>query len=53
MMNLFERGRELGYSHADVKRMLRRERMMKQVLDCESLEDTKILLIHWMEEGKI
>lgn len=53
MTNLFKRGRELGYSHDDVRRMIREARMMNQVLDCDSLEDIKILLLSWIEEGKL
>lgn len=53
MTNLIQKGRELGYTPAQVRAMINKERLYREVLECESLEDVKILLMHWIEQGKI
>jgi hypothetical protein len=50
---LFRKGREIGYTHEQVRKMINKEELYQEVLTCESLEDIKILLLHWIEQGKI
>lgn len=57
-MNLISRGRELGYTAQQVRRiveeqksLIEREKRMKEVLDCNSVEDLKILLLDWLDKG--
>lgn len=52
-MNLIEQGRKLGYTPAQVRSMINEQRLYNEVLTCESLEDIKILLMYWIEQGKI
>lgn len=52
-MNLIKQGRKLGYSAAQVRSMINEQRLYNEVLTCESIEDIKILLMHWIEQGKI
>ena len=52
-MNLIQKGRKLGYTPAQVRAMINEQRLYNEVLDCNSLEDIKILLMHWIEQGKI
>lgn len=52
-MNLMQKGRELGYTPQQVRAMLNEQRLYNEVLTCENLEDIKILLMHWIEQGKI
>jgi len=52
-MNLIEKGRELGYTPAQVRAMINEQRLYNEVLECETVEDIKILLLHWIEKGKI
>lgn len=53
MKNLIAKGRELGYTPSQVRAMINKQRLYKEVLDCETIEDIKILLMHWIEQGKI
>jgi len=53
MTNLIAMGRKIGYTPQQVRSMINEQRLYKEVLDCENLEDIKILLLHWIEEGKI
>ena len=53
MSNLVAKGRELGYTPQQVKSMVNEQKMINEVLDCENIEDIKILLMHWIEKGKI
>jgi hypothetical protein len=53
MTNLIAKGRELGYTPAQVRAMTNEQRLYKEVLDCETIEDIKILLMYWIEQGKI
>ena len=57
-MSLLAKGRELGYSVQQVRRiieeqkaLIEREKMMQDVLECNSIEDLKILLIDWLDKG--
>lgn len=52
-MSVFKTGRELGYSHNEVRALINKERLYNEVLACENLEDIKILLLHLIEQGKI
>lgn len=53
MTNLVAKGRELGYTPQQVRSMINEQRLYHEVLQCENLEDIKILLMHWIEQGKI
>lgn len=53
MSNLIQKGRKLGYTPQQVRSMLNKERLYQSILDCDSIEDIKILLMHWVDEGKI
>lgn len=57
-MSLISRGRELGYTAQQVRRiveeqksLIEREKRMKEVLECNSIEDLKILLLDWIDKG--
>lgn len=50
---LFRNGRELGYTHEQIRKMINKEKLYQEVLTCESLEDIKILLLHWIQQDKI
>lgn len=52
-LNLIQKGRELGFSSEQIRNMYKREKMFNEVVECETLEDIKILLLHWIETGKI
>ena len=59
-MSIFESGRSLGYTNQQIrtivneqKVLLEREKLIKEVLDCQNLEDVKILLIDWVDKGYI
>ena len=53
MTNLIAMGRKLGYTPAQVRAMINEQRLYHEVLECENIEDIKILLMHWIEQGKI
>lgn len=60
MTNLIAKGRELGYTADQVfaiikeqKLLASREKLIKEVLECNNLEDIKILLIDWIDKGYI
>jgi len=52
-LNLIQKGKELGYTPAQIRSMINEQRLYHEVLQCENLEDIKILLMHWIEQGKI
>ena len=59
-MNLIAKGREIGLTASQVRRIIqeqqevvRRERLMQDVLDCQSLEDVKIVLLDWIDKGYV
>ena len=58
--NLVAKGRELGYTPAQVRaiikeqrQIIQREKLMQEVLDCNSVEDLKILLLDWIDKGMV
>lgn len=58
MTNLLAKGRELGYTANQVRTIIKeqqllfsREKRIKEVLECDNLEDIKILLIDWIDKG--
>jgi hypothetical protein len=57
-MNLLEKGRAIGYTPSQVRAVIKeqrelvqKEKRMKEVLDCNSIEDLKILLLDWLDQG--
>lgn len=59
-MNLIQKGRAIGYTPQQVRKiieeqreLLRREDLMQEVLDCSNLEDIKILLMDWIDKGYV
>jgi predicted RNA-binding protein with PUA domain len=59
-MNLIAKGREIGLTPSQVRaiikeqrELIRREKLMQEVLDCENIEDLKILLLDWIDKGFI
>ena len=57
-MSLLAKGRELGYSAQQVRRiieeqkaLIEKEKMMQDVLECNSIEDIKIVLLDWLDKG--
>jgi hypothetical protein len=58
--NLVAKGRKLGYTPAQVRaiikeqrQIIQREKLMQEVLDCNSVEDLKILLLDWIDKGMV
>ena len=58
--NLIAKGRELGYTPAQVRaiikeqrQLIQRQKLMQEVLDCNSVEDLKILLLDWIDKGMV
>ena len=59
-MNLIAKGREIGLTPIQVRviikkqqELARREKLMQEVLECENIEDIKILLLDWIDKGFI
>ena len=59
-MNLLEKGRAVGYTAAQVRAVIKehrelvqKEKRMQEVLDCNSIEDLKILLLDWLDKGVV
>jgi hypothetical protein len=59
-MSIYESGRKLGYTNEQIRKIIKeqnklkaQERDIQQVVDCDNLEDLKILLMYWIEQGKI
>jgi hypothetical protein len=57
-MNLIAKGREIGLTASQVREIIKeqreliqKEKRMKEVLDCNSIEDLKILLLDWLDQG--
>jgi hypothetical protein len=57
-MNLIAKGREIGLTASQVRsiikeqrELIQKEKRMKEVLDCNSIEDLKILLLDWLDQG--
>lgn len=59
-MNLLEKGRAIGYTANQVHEIIKeqrklalKEKRMQEVLDCQSVEDLKILLLDWLDKGMV
>lgn len=59
-MNLLTKGREIGLTASQVRKiiqeqqeLIRRERLMCEVIACQSLEDVKIVLLDWIDKGYV
>jgi len=52
-MSVIQQGRKLGYTPAQVRSLINEQRLYNEVLSCDTLEDIKILLMHWVEQGKV
>lgn len=57
-MNLIEKGRAIGYTPSQVRsiikeqrELIQKEKRMQDVLDCNSIEDIKIVLLDWLDKG--
>ncbi len=57
-MNFIAKGREIGLTPNQVREIIKeqreliqKEKRMKEVLDCNSVEDLKILLLDWIDKG--
>lgn len=60
MSNLIAKGREVGYTAEQVRKIIKeqrvlavREKLMQEVLACNNLEDIKILMLDWIDTGRI
>jgi hypothetical protein len=60
MTNLIQKGREIGLTPQQVRNIIQeqkilvsREKMMQEVLTCETLDDIKIVLLDWIDKGFI
>lgn len=60
MTNIIQKGREIGLTPEQVRKIVTeqralasREKLMQEVLACETLEDMKILLLDWVDRGLI
>lgn len=59
-MNFIERGRAVGYTAQQVRQVIKeqrelaqKEKRMQEVLSCNSIEDLKILLLHWLDQNMV
>lgn len=59
-MSLLENGRAVGYTSSQVRAIIKeqhelvqKEKRMKEVLECNSIEDLKILLLDWLDKGLV
>ena len=57
-MNLIAKGREIGLTPSQVRaiineqeELIRRERLMQDVLACNNMEDVKIVMLDWIDKG--
>ena len=60
MTNIISKGREAGYTAEQVRKIIieqqvlvARQKLMQEVLACNSLEDIKILMLDWIDKGLI
>lgn len=60
MTNIFQKGREIGLNPEQVRKIIEeqrilfsREKLMQEVLTCETLDDIKIVLLDWIDKGFI
>lgn len=59
-MNLIAKGREIGLTASQVRaiikeqrELIQKEKQMQEVLECNSIEDLKILLLDWLDRGLV
>lgn len=59
-MSIHAKGRALGYTNEQIRKIMKeqfilqqRERWMQDVLECENIEDIKILLLDWIDKGML
>lgn len=59
-MNLIAKGREIGLTASQVRavikeqrELIQKEKRMQEVLECNSIEDLKILLLDWLDRGLV
>ena len=59
-MNLIAKGREIGLTPSQVRaiineqeELIRRERLMQDVLACNNMEDVKIVMLDWIDKGYV
>lgn len=59
-MNLIAKGREIGLTPSQVRaiineqeELIRRERLMQDVLACSNMEDIKIIMLDWIDKGYV
>lgn len=59
-MSLLEKGRAVGYTASQVRavikdqrELIQKEKQMQEVIDCNSVEDLKILLLDWLDKGLV
>lgn len=59
-MSLLEKGRSVGYTASQVQTIIKEQQQLKQqekhmqdVLECQSIEDLKILLLDWLDRGLV
>ena len=59
-MSLLEKGRAVGYTASQVRAVIKeqhelvqKEKRIQEVIDCNSVEDLKILLLDWLDQGLV
>ena len=60
-MSLIQKGRAVGYTTPDQvfavikerRALILKEKRIQEVLECNSIEDIKILMMHWLDQGLI
>jgi hypothetical protein len=59
-MNLITKGREMGLTPSQARgiineqrELIRRERLMQDVLACKDLEDVKTVMLDWIDKGYV
>ena len=59
-MNLIAKGREIGLTASQVREIIKeqreliqKEKRMQEVLESQSIEDLKILLLDWIDKGMV
>lgn len=59
-MNLIAKGRAIGLTPSQVRaiineqeELIRRERLMQDVLACSNMEDIKIVMLDWIDKGYV
>jgi hypothetical protein len=59
-MNLIAKGREIGLTPSQVREIIKeqreliqKEKRIQEVLECQSIEDLKILMMDWLDQGLV